>query len=121
MFSPIKLAFCNSACPILDHPYSTLIIFCISWSSLGDPAGEPEDRVQGELQVRGAGEVPCQPGRHHAAARRGVLEVTNNYKFMHWRLPVNLQKGRFILEVKPAYTSQQINSHQKVFNQETSR
>ena len=31
-------------------------------------AGEPEDSVQGELQVRGAGEVSGQPGGHHAAA-----------------------------------------------------
>ena len=37
--------------------------------------GEPEDRVSRELQVRGPGEVPRQPGRHHAAARGGVLEV----------------------------------------------
>ena len=34
------------------------------------------DRLQGELQVRGAGEV-CGPARHiHAAAGRGVLEVS---------------------------------------------
>ena len=40
--------------------------------------GEPEDRVQGELQVRGAGEVTRQPGRHHAAAGGGVLEVSRS-------------------------------------------
>ena len=39
--------------------------------------GEPEDRVQGELQVRGAGEVASQPGGHHAAAGRGILEVNS--------------------------------------------
>ena len=38
-------------------------------------AGEFENSLQGELQVRGAGEVPCQPGGHHAATCRGVLEV----------------------------------------------
>ena len=39
--------------------------------------GEPEDRVQGELQVRGAGEVASEPGGHHAAASRGILEVNS--------------------------------------------
>ena len=37
--------------------------------------GEPEDCLQGELQVRGPGEVPGKPGRHHAATSGGVLEV----------------------------------------------
>ena len=32
--------------------------------------------MQGELQVRGAGEVASEPGGHHAAASRGVLEVS---------------------------------------------
>ena len=41
-------------------------------------AGEPEDSVQGELQVRGAGEVSGQPGGHHAAAGWGILEVIGN-------------------------------------------
>ena len=37
---------------------------------------QPQDCLQGELQVRGPGEVSSQPGSHHAAAGRGVLEVT---------------------------------------------
>ena len=38
--------------------------------------GQPEDCLQGELQVRGAGEVSSKPGGHHAAAGRRILEVT---------------------------------------------
>ena len=37
----------------------------------------PQDCLQRELQVRGPGEVSSQPGSHHAAAGRGVLEVTH--------------------------------------------
>ena len=53
--------------------------------------------MQGELQVRGAGEVPCQPGGHHAATCRGVLEVKTT------RIP---QKELFFhcIECKPGTT-----------------
>ena len=46
---------------------------------------QPQDCLQGELQVRGPGEVSSQPGSHHAAAGRGVLEVTHIFnRFFPW-------------------------------------
>ena len=51
--------------------------------------------MQGELQVRGAGEVPCQPGGHHAATCRGVLEVKTT------RIP---QKGLFFTALSVNHT-----------------
>lgn len=43
---------------------------------------QPEDCLQGKLQVSGPREVSSKPGRHHAAAGRGVLEVTHIYMIM---------------------------------------
>ena len=43
---------------------------------VGTAPGKPEDSLPRELQVRGPREVPCKPGSHHAAAGRGVLEVS---------------------------------------------
>ena len=80
--------FFSTSCSILIYlcsfiySFPTLIIILSSRSQFLWPpcflSGEPEDRVQGELQVRGAGEVASQPGGHHAAAGRGILEVTFN-------------------------------------------
>lgn len=42
---------------------------------------QPEDCLQGKLQVSGPREVSSKPGRHHAAAGRGVLEVTHTFIF----------------------------------------
>ena len=46
-----------------------------------------------------------------------------NYQFMHWRLPVNLQKGWFVLEATSNLSKKPLNKliHTKRCFQETSR
>ena len=42
---------------------------------VGPAQGQPQDHLQGELQVWGPAEVPGKPGGYGSAVGRGVLEV----------------------------------------------
>ena len=87
----------RTAIYILTTFWSTIIIICMSSVQVCGhlvqeaevrvwPAqSQPQDCLQRELQVRGPGEVSSQPGSHHAAAGRGVLEVTHIFnRFFPW-------------------------------------
>ena len=61
---------CVSPCKVCGHPVQKAEVRV--WPA----QSQPQDCLQGKLQISGPGKVPSQPGRHHAAAGRGVLEVT---------------------------------------------
>ena len=90
MFSPIKLAFCNSVCPNLDHPYSSLIISFFSSRSTWRSCARRTSSTRCRRSPPPTRPSPCSSSPRSTGGK--------NYQFMHRRLLVNLQKGWFILE-----------------------
>ena len=115
MFSPIKLAFCNSACPNLDHPYSSLIISFFSSRSTWRSCARRTSSTRCRRSPPPTRPSPCSSSPRSTGGK--------NYQFMHWRLPVNLQKGWFVLEATSNLSKKPLNKliHTKRCFQETSR